>query len=283
MNELIRDIENFLSESPSNVITISCGSQKLRKQQADAMRYAFSLSDIQNQYGSIRELLQQLPIYGFSEKVQILLRKTYGSVGKFTYHTIKKLTVNIKKKEDTPINETMQETTITPQFMQQPPTNTNIGLGYTPVPHADWLAAKVKESRYSDLERELKRIQEELLDTKSKLRIKEEEYASLKIKYDTAKERSDLELERDRLDRKSLFETDGFQQALPALAGIFQQYVAPKSAGLGMPSNISAIKQQLIAYMGTEDCTEEQAALLTLIVNNYSVELVNAIKKILKV
>ncbi len=281
MNELISKIENFLDENKGNVITVSCGSQKLRKQQADAMRYAFSHSDIKNQYGSVRNLLEQLPNNGFTEQVQIALRKAYGNAGKFTYHNIKELTVNIKKREKELTNKPM-ETATTP--MQQPMNYPNFGMGYTPVAQADWLETKIKESRYSDLERELKRVQNELLDTKSKLRIKEEEFATLKMKYDTEQERSELKLERDRLDRKSFFESDGFQQVLPALGAVLEKFVAPQNAGaLGQPSNLSAIKQQLIAYIGTDTCTEEQAQFFAVIANNYSEEFVQKVKPFLKV
>ncbi len=290
MENLTNKIEQFLSENSRNAISVSCGSLRLRKKNANTMRYAFLLSDINSEYGSVSNLLRSLPDKGFTENATISLRKCYGSGSETTYHTVREFSIKITKRNEEPRKENYEAMhTQAPQTPQipQPQTAMPMGLGYTPVATAELLEHKVTATRYEDLKNRHEELKEELKDAKSKLRTKNEEFAALKLKYETVEERGKLELEKDRLERKSFWETDGLQKALPsfapALGALLEKFAGPSNAGaLGAPAtDLSPQKQQLVAYVQTPDCTEEQAQLLALIINGYSDELVKAIVELL--
>lgn len=274
MDKLAKQIEEFLLRK-GHVISVTCNGNRLEKN-ASNMRFAFTGDDIVNEYGSVSDLLKSLPEKGFTEKVTISFRKVYGSGKALTYHEIKKITINIKQKEEMNSLEEKGRANTHRASASVP----NYGLGYTPVSNEDWLQSKVKETRYNDIERELNRVQEELLDVKSKLRIKEEEYATLRIKYETEQERSELKLERDRLERKGFFESPAFEKAIEGLGAMLPAFL-PKQEGqaLGMPdeSSLSELKKSLITYIKSEDCTDEQAGVLGHILNNYNEQLVQTV------
>lgn len=279
MNRLTEQITNFLNSDKDNVLSVATVEKKLQKKfGGNDKRFSFTLSDIEKEYGSVADLLRSLPAQGFTEKVVISLRKVYGNAGRYTYRKFKDITVNITPKKN-PQQNMMQQEHIQQQTQPTQPTQ---GLGYAQVAHDEWLQTKVKESRYNEIERELRKLQDELSDTRSKLRIKEEEYATLKIKLETEQERSELKLERDRLDRKGFMETPAFEKIVEGLGAVLPSFLAKQQGGvqaLGMPdtSNLSATKQQLVQYLQMEDCTEDQARFLAHVLNNYNETLVQTV------
>lgn len=190
-------IEQFLSENPANIITVTQGTARLAKQAAP--KYGFSLQDIYTLYGTVSDFLKILPTKGFTTDVKIDLKRLYGSGSKQTSYKIDTLTLNFKK--ETPMNEVVTTQQPTPNVPTAPaptvptaPAPTNMptamgypmGLGYTPVATTDWITSKVVEERYRDLLRDNDTLREDNKDLRSQLRTLNEEKASLKLQLDTA-------------------------------------------------------------------------------------------------
>ena len=150
-------IEQFLSENPANIITVTQGTARLAKEVAP--KYGFSLQDIHTLYGSVDDFLNFLPSKGFTTNVKIDLKRLYGSGAKQTSYKIDTLTLNFKK--ETSMNEVAPASTAPTESPVQlaPPTAPTVptamrypmGLGYTPVATTDWITSKVVEERYRDL------------------------------------------------------------------------------------------------------------------------------------
>lgn len=181
-------IEQFLSENPANIITVTQGTARLAKQAAP--KYGFSLQDIYTLYGTVSDFLKILPTKGFTTDVKIDLKRLYGSGSKQTSYKIDTLTLNFKK--ETPMNEVAPAPTA-PNIPTAPtapsvPTAMGypMGLGYTPVATTDWISSKVIEERYRDLLRDNDTLREDNKDLRSQLRTLNEEKASLKLQLDTA-------------------------------------------------------------------------------------------------
>ncbi|WP_314201259.1 hypothetical protein [Capnocytophaga sputigena] len=175
-------IEQFLSENPANIITVTQGTARLAKQASP--KYGFTLQDIHTLYGSVSDFLKALPAKGFTTDVKIDLKRLYGAGAKQTTYKIETLTLNFKK--ETPMNEVAPAPTAptvpsVPNAMGYP-----MGLGYTPVATTDWISSKVIEERYRDLLRDNDTLREDNKDLRSQLRTLNEEKASLRLQLDTA-------------------------------------------------------------------------------------------------
>lgn len=181
-------IEQFLSENPANIITVTQGTARLAKQAAP--KYGFTLQDIHTLYGSVSDFLKALPTKGFTTDVKIDLKRLYGAGAKQTTYKIETLTLNFKK--ETPMNEVAPAPTApTPPTAPTVPSVPNamgypMGLGYTPVATTDWISSKVIEERYRDLLRDNDTLREDNKDLRSQLRTLNEEKASLRLQLDTA-------------------------------------------------------------------------------------------------
>lgn len=181
-------IEQFLSENPANIITVTQGTARLAKQVSP--KYGFTLQDIHTLYGSVSDFLKALPAKGFTTDVKIDLKRLYGAGAKQTTYKIETLTLNFKK--ETPMNEVAPAPTAPtiPTAPTAPSVPTAMGypmgLGYTPVATTDWISSKVIEERYRDLLRDNDTLREDNKDLRSQLRTLNEEKASLKLQLDTA-------------------------------------------------------------------------------------------------
>lgn len=257
MKKTANIIENFLSESETHILSISQGNKRLSKK-TQKLRYGFSLSDIERLYGSVLELLEILPEKGFSNGTTAILRKVYGGEN-LTYHTHKEIELNFKE-EMAHENHTLAN----PQ-----PIAPSIGMGFTQVPQSDWLITKVKESRFDDIERELKRTQEELLDVRSKLRSSEEKNNHLQMKLDTAEERFELKLQRELLNKRGFFEspagekfTEVLGMAAPHLLAMATK-VPQVAPAMGNPTdNLSEVKKGFINIISQPNITDEMIQFL---------------------
>jgi hypothetical protein len=190
-------IEQFLSENPANIITVTQGTARLAKQVSP--KYGFTLQDIHTLYGSVSDFLKVLPAKGFTTDVKIDLKRLYGAGAKQTTYKIETLTLNFKK--ETPMNEVAPAPTAptapTAPSVPTAPTESPVrlapptamgypmGLGYTPVATTDWISSKVIEERYRDLLRDNDTLREDNKDLRSQLRTLNEEKASLRLQLDT--------------------------------------------------------------------------------------------------
>ncbi|ATA78494.1 hypothetical protein CGC59_01840 [Capnocytophaga sputigena] len=268
-------IEQFLSENPANIITVTQGTARLAKQAAP--KYGFSLQDIYTLYGTVSDFLKILPTKGFTTDVKIDLKRLYGSGAKQTSYKIDTLTLNFKK--ETPMNEVVTTQQPTPNVPTAPaptvptaPAPTNMptamgypmGLGYTPVATTDWITSKVVEERYRDLLRDNDTLREDNKDLRSQLRTLNEEKASLRLQLDTADKKHELALKEELLNKKGFWESPAFEKvtetlgaAIPLLAEKMMSAPAQAPVAALAGANLSLAKSEFIKVISNPQISDE--------------------------
>ncbi len=278
-------IEQFLSENPANIITVTQGTARLAKQASP--KYGFTLQDIHTLYGSVSDFLKALPAKGFTTDVKIDLKRLYGAGAKQTTYKIETLTLNFKK--ETPMNEVAPAPTVptiptaptaptAPSIPTAPtaPTESPVrlappnamgypmGLGYTPVATTDWISSKVIEERYRDLLRDNDTLREDNKDLRSQVRTLNEEKASLRLQLDTADKKHELALKEELLNKKGFWESPVFEkvsETLGAAIPLFAEKMmsapaqAPVAALAG--TNLSLAKSEFIKMISNPQITDE--------------------------
>lgn len=271
-------IEQFLSENPANIITVTQGTARLAKEVAP--KYGFSLQDIHTLYGSVDDFLNFLPSKGFTTNVKIDLKRLYGAGAKQTTYKIETLTLNFKKESSMPNENTPpQSITSTPIAPAQSsvaqttiPTQPTamgypMGLGYTPVATTDWISSKVIEERYRDLLRDNDALREDNKDLRSQVRTLNEEKSSLKLQLDTADKKHELALKEELLNKKGFWESPVFEklsESLGAIAPLVVEKVMSAPASTTAPvaalagANLSPTKNEFIKLISDPQITDEQ-------------------------
>ena len=275
-------IEQFLSENPANIITVTQGTARLAKQAAP--KYGFTLQDIHTLYGSVSDFLKALPAKGFTTDVKIDFKRLYGAGAKQTTYKIETLTLNFKK--ETPMNEVASAPTAptiptaptapTAPSVPTAPTESPVrlappnamgypmGLGYTPVATTDWISSKVIEERYRDLLRDNDTLREDNKDLRSQLRTLNEEKASLRLQLDTADKKHELALKEELLNKKGFWESPAFEKVSESLGAIAPLVVekmmsapaqAPVAALAG--ANLSLAKSEFIKVISNPQISDE--------------------------
>ena len=266
-------IEQFLSENPANIITVTQGTARLAKQASP--KYGFTLQDIHTLYGSVSDFLKALPAKGFTTDVKIDLKRLYGAGAKQTTYKIETLTLNFKK--ETPMNEVAPASTATTESPVRlaPPTAPTapsvptamgypMGLGYTPVATTDWITSKVVEERYRDLLRDNDTLREDNKDLRSQVRTLNEEKASLKLQLDTADKKHELALKEELLNKKGFWESTAFEKVSETLGAAIPLVVekmmsapvqAPVAALAG--ANLSLAKSEFIKVISNPQISDE--------------------------
>ena len=271
-------IEQFLSENPANIITVTQGTARLAKEVAP--KYGFSLQDIHTLYGSVDDFLNFLPSKDFTTNVKIDLKRLYGAGAKQTTYKIETLTLNFKKESSMPNENTppqsitsipiapaqssVAQTTIPtqPTAMGYP-----MGLGYTPVATTDWIGSKVIEERYRDILRDNDALREDNKDLRSQVRVLNEEKANLKLQLDTAEKKHELQLKEELLNKKGFWESPAFEkvsESLGAIAPLVVEKVMSASASTTAPvaalagANLSPAKNEFIKLISDPQITDEQ-------------------------
>jgi hypothetical protein len=259
-------IEQFLSENPANIITVTQGTARLAKQAAP--KYGFTLQDIHTLYGSVSDFLKALPTKGFTTDVKIDLKRLYGAGAKQTTYKIETLTLNFKK--ETPMNEVAPAPTApTPPTAPTVPSVPNamgypMGLGYTPVATTDWISSKVIEERYRDLLRDNDTLREDNKDLRSQLRTLNEEKASLRLQLDTADKKHELALKEELLNKRGFWESPAFEKvsetlgaAIPLLAEKMMSAPAQAPVAALAGANLSLAKSEFIKVISNPQITDE--------------------------
>ena len=256
-------IEQFLSENPANIITVTQGTARLAKQAAP--KYGFTLQDIHTLYGSVSDFLKALPTKGFTTDVKIDFKRLYGAGAKQTTYKIETLTLNFKK--ETPMNEvapvptppTAPTVPSVPNAMGYP-----MGLGYTPVATTDWISSKVIEERYRDLLRDNDTLREDNKDLRSQLRTLNEEKASLRLQLDTADKKHELQLKEELLNKKGFWESPAFEKVSESLGAVLplvaeKMMSAPAQAPVAAlaGTNLSLAKSEFIKMISNPQITDE--------------------------
>ena len=275
-------IEQFLSENPANIITVTQGTARLAKQASP--KYGFTLQDIHTLYGSVSDFLKALPAKGFTTDVKIDLKRLYGAGAKQTTYKIETLTLNFKK--ETPMNEVAPAPTVpniptaptAPSVPTAPtaPTESPVriapptamgypmGLGYTPVATTDWIRSKVIEERYRDLLRDNDTLREDNKDLRSQVRTLNEEKASLRLQLDTADKKHELALKEELLNKKGFWESPAFEKVSESLGAVLplvaeKMMSAPAQAPVAAlaGANLSLAKSEFIKMISNPQITDE--------------------------
>ena len=265
-------IEQFLSENPANIITVTQGTARLAKQASP--KYGFTLQDIHTLYGSVSDFLKALPAKGFTTDVKIDFKRLYGAGAKQTTYKIETLTLNFKK--ETPMNEVAPAPTApTVPTVPTPPTAPTVpsvpnamgypmGLGYTPVATTDWISSKVIEERYRDLLRDNDTLREDNKDLRSQLRTLNEEKASLRLQLDTADKKHELALKEELLNKRRFWESPAFEKvsetlgaAIPLLAEKMMSAPAQAPVAALAGTNLSLAKSEFIKMISNPQITDE--------------------------
>ena len=282
-------IEQFLSENPANIITVTQGTARLAKQAAP--KYGFTLQDIHTLYGSVSDFLKALPAKGFTTDVKIDFKRLYGAGAKQTTYKIETLTLNFKK--ETPMNEVAPAPTaptvpniptaptespvrLAPPSAPTAPTESPVrlapptamgypmGLGYTPVATTDWISSKVIEERYRDLLRDNDTLREDNKDLRSQLRTLNEEKASLRLQLDTADKKHELALKEELLNKKGFWESPAFEKVSESLGDVLplvaeKMMSAPAQAPVAAlaGANLSLAKSEFIKVISNPQITDE--------------------------
>ena len=265
-------IEQFLSENPANIITVTQGTARLAKQASP--KYGFTLQDIHTLYGSVSDFLKALPAKGFTTDVKIDFKRLYGAGAKQTTYKIETLTLNFKK--ETPMNEVAPAPTApTVPTIPTAPTAPSVptvptamgypmGLGYTPVATTDWISSKVIEERYRDLLRDNDTLREDNKDLRSQLRTLNEEKASLRLQLDTADKKHELALKEELLNKKGFWESPAFEKVSESLGAVLplvaeKMMSAPAQAPVAAlaGANLSLAKSEFIKMISNPQITDE--------------------------
>ncbi len=276
----IRNVLEHQLSKPSHIVKIEDKENGLRlKKESAVMRYAYSLQDINTMFGSIDNFLSHLAKQGY-QNTTFLFQRTYGSREKATYHTMKEVTVNMNENHlytaQQASNSAPAPTSSNPQFLANPL------AGAMPM---QYLGAMVESERAGDYKRRIGDLEEEVKDYRSKVRRLEEENHSLKLKVDTAEERADLKVQRELLEKKGFFESDGVQKLTEGLGAIIPHVVpalmnrgaAQAPAQLGAPAeSLSPIKAQAIEML--KQSSDETAGFVAYVLQNMSENLVEVLQ-----
>jgi len=273
-------LENQLSK-PSHIVKIEDKANGLRlKKESAVMRYAYSLQDINTIFGSIDSFLSHLTKQGY-QNTTFLFQRTYGSPEKATYHTMKEVTVNMNENNSFAAQEASSLAPVpTPNSVNQFLANPLAGA--LPM---QYLGAMVESERSGDYKRRIVELEEDNKDYRSKIRRLEEENHSLRLKVDTAEERADLKIQKELLEKKGFFESDGMQKLTEGLGAIIPHVVpalmnkgaAQAPAQLGSPAeNLSPIKAQAIEML--KQSSDETAGFVAYVLQNMSESLVEVLQ-----
>lgn len=277
--DIIQKIKDHLSKSTRNFITVQNGTKRLKKD-AFHNKFLWSEKDVEENFGSVEELLKQLPSHGFGSESLLLLRTKYSNnnyidKGQFTLKLKDEALVKPIEKEknvqmtshDQIQKQDQSHQPNNPAHISTPPSvQPQYGLGFTPVATNEWTDLKVKEQRYFDIETKNRELLTELQDAKSENRILKEDNASLNRKLDTIEDRHSLALEREALGKKSFLDSESGQKAIEALGAALPMLLERKAVAapmLGNPhASLSQTKQQFIQMISQDQVSDEQIIML---------------------
>jgi len=272
VNNKLQDLlKNHLNTASNHVVKVNSNGLKLIKS-ASKRKYVFSLEDIEQKYTSVANFLQVLPQKGFKTNVVFTLQKTYTKNGKTTYHTTQKITEDLH----------LQDMSATQQPMTQSLTATNF-LGAP-----ELMAKMVQAERSADYKEQIGELKETVKDLRSRNRVLEEKNSALTIKLETAKERTELRIEREILKKKSFLETPAFEKTMETLGGMIPKVLEMSSANamanapqLGNP-NITPIKKAFFQKINNSNIEDEKIMFFNYLLDNWEETLIQQVAQIIE-
>lgn len=263
-NELANILYTHLSNATHNVIKVASGGVRLVKPNAD-QRYTFSLHDIEQKYDTLANFLQTIAKKGFQHQVEFSLYKMYESKGTYSYRLIETITKDLTHdmhEADNNAVPTYYPQVQSPNFLGSP----------------ELMSKMVEAERSADYKEQISELKEAVKDLRSKNRVLEEQNSSLTIKLETAKEREELRVQKELLNKKSFLETPAFEKTMETLGGMLPKMLevantkntAP-STGLNMP-NLSPIKKAFVQKL--PNATDEQVMFFNYLLGNWKEDLI---------
>lgn len=289
-NNLSKILSDHLQNDQDNAIRVQSNSLRLRKSAGSAQKFAFTLSDIKEKFGSVDNLLHELPQKGFTNGVQFTLIKLYTKDGKTTYRTFEQITEDLKPREMNP-NPPTSSQPVKPAATYPVQEPSNYGFGYLGAP--DVLNKFVEAERGRDWKERFEEQAEKYKNLNTDHRILKEKYGALEIKLATIEDRHKLELERSEMNKKSFLDSEGgskFMDTLgavltPAIEAVAKKGLAPSAASptLGSPQiEVSPVKQMAIDGIQSPTFSDEQTNVVNYIINNWEKDFIENILALIK-
>lgn len=238
----IIDVLKHELAKPSHIVKVTNNENGFRlKKETTLMRYAYSLTDLQEQFNTIENFIQHLKSEGFNDTT-FLFQRTYGAPNDATYHNPKEVNVNLEEitVNNNKIPAMYPEAPTPNEQMQNPNFLANPLVG-----NMQFLGAMVQSERAGDYKKLNDKYEEDIKDYRSKIRRLEEENHGLKLKVETAEERADLKVQTELLNKKSVLESDGFQKLAEGLGGLIPHIPAFLGKGANVPTGLGAPAEDL--------------------------------------
>jgi hypothetical protein len=266
-NELANILLAHLSTSTQNVVKVQRNGVRLVISDTEK-RYSFSLQDIEQKYSSIPNFLHTIAQKGFTKDVEFVLQRMYQSKGTFSYRTlqvlIEDLTHDMNTADNHEIVSSYPNSPSYPNFLGAP----------------ELMAKMVQAERSEDYKEQVQELKETVKDLRSKNRVLEEKNSSLTIKLETAKEREELRVQKELLNKKSFLETPAFEKTMETLGGILPKVIeasannnatAQPNTALASPS-LSPIKKAFVQKLSI--ATDEQTMFFNYLLDNWKEDLI---------
>lgn len=265
--ELANILLAHLSTSTQNVVKVQRNGVRLVISDTEK-RYSFSLQDIEQKYSSIPNFLHTIAQKGFTKDVEFVLQRMYESKGTFSYRTLQVLIEDLTHDMNTADNHEIVSSFPTspsyPNFLGAP----------------ELMAKMVQAERSEDYKEQVQELKETVKDLRSKNRVLEEKNSSLTIKLETAKEREELRVQKELLNKKSFLETPAFEKTMETLGGILPKVIevsannnatAQPNTALASPS-LSPIKKAFVQKLSI--ATDEQTMFFNYLLDNWKEDLI---------
>ncbi|WP_299839890.1 hypothetical protein [uncultured Tenacibaculum sp.] len=291
-NDLLKILSDHLLADSNNAIRVQSFKNKLSKGKASVNKFAFNLPDIIEKFGGVDNLLNELPNKGFSKQVKFTLVKCYKKNERISYHTIEEITKDLieEKVMETQQNSAVQNNNQS-QYPINYPNNQNNSLGAI-MGHPEVFNSMIEARRSEDYKRRAEQAEEKLKNSESENRILKEKISSYEIKLATIKDKSDLERERDKLERKGFFDSEAGSSVLETLGALLPKVVDVVAAQKGVPTapapalgnpqvQVSETKQMAIQIIQSQNFSEDQTNIVNYILTNWQPDLIQGIQDLI--
>ncbi|CAA0214656.1 hypothetical protein V2647_06855 [Tenacibaculum maritimum] len=290
-NNLLKTLSDHLQANSNNAIRVGREKQRLKKASGNKHKFAFTFSDITERFGSVDNLLNELVKMGFTTNVKFTLLKLYEKDNKFSYCTQNEVIEDLTPKAMTDTPNTPVQNIQPIQHQPSQPFNqmSNYGLGH--VLGAPEVINSMVEARLGkDYKKRAEDAEEKLKDSNSQNRILREKISALEIKLATIKDKSELERERDKLDRKGFLETDAGASVMETLGKIIPQVIevatkkgvqAPAPTLAAPAIEVSEIKQIAIEKIQSQNFSDDQTGLVVYLLDNWEQDLIGGVMNLI--
>ncbi|MCG8902799.1 hypothetical protein G1K97_13255, partial [Tenacibaculum finnmarkense] len=263
--EIIKQIEHILNSTENHVVYISdTENRKEIRKDVSINKKWFSLISIKEIHGSIEGLFYYLKRKKYGQTT-FEFRKIYSKEAS-KLPAVDNITVNIQEFSGNSENSDFSGNSENQKNEMGKSNKNNPDYSGSQMPNLanmQYLGAFVDAERSGDHKKRVAELEEDVKDYRSEIRTLKEENHVLRLKDATSKERTELNIQKALIDKKSFFESDGFQKVTEALGGLipmipqFLNKAAPAQLG-GADTNLTNVQQQVIQLV--KQANPEQTA-----------------------